>query len=59
MKIYHRTSTLKSTIIWPQFHSGSQILAPAKNRGFLRFIHNNNNNNFHHQLLQKGFLRVS
>ena len=27
-----------------QFHSGSQFLAPVKNRRFLRFIHNNSNN---------------
>ena len=38
MKTYLcRASNLKSSLL-PQFHSGSQILAPAKNRPFLRFI---------------------
>ena len=37
----YRASNLKSTIIfWPIIHSGSQFLAPVKNRHFLRFIHN-------------------
>ena len=39
MKIYlYRASNLKSTITWPLFHCGSQFLAPAKNRRFLRFL---------------------
>ena len=29
------------SLFWPQFHSGSQFLAPVKNRHFLQFIHNN------------------
>ena len=42
MKTYlYRAPNLKSTF-WPQFHGGSQFLAPAKNRRFLRFIDNNN-----------------
>ena len=59
-KLY-RASNLKSTItFWPLILSGSQFLAPVKNRQFLRFIHNkNNNNNYHNlQLLHTGFLRV-
>ena len=53
MKTYlYRASNL--SLFWPQFHSGSQFLAHAKNRRFLRFIHNNNYHN--HQLLQMGFL---
>ena len=27
--------------LWPQFHGGSQVLAPTKNSRFLQFIHNN------------------
>ena len=40
MKTYvYRASNLKSTITFlPLFHSGSQFLAPVKNRRFLRFI---------------------
>ena len=48
---------LKSTITFlafvSLFHSGSQFLAPAKNRRFLQFIHNQ------YQLLQTGFLQYT
>ena len=30
------------SLFWPLFHSGNQFLVPAKNRRFLRFIHNYN-----------------
>ena len=45
MKTYlYRASNLKSTITFlTQFHSGSQFLAPTKNRRFLRSIDNYNN----------------
>ena len=58
MKTYlYRASNLKSTsLFWPQFHSGSQLLAPTKNRRFLRFIHTNSN--YHNRLLHTGFLGV-
>ena len=57
MKTYlYRASNLKYAItFWPQFHSGSQFLAPAQNRRFLRFIHTNN---YHNHLLQTGFLSI-
>ena len=39
--LLYRASNLKSpSLFCPQFHSGSQFLAPAKNRHFLRFFHN-------------------
>ena len=39
MKTYlYRASNLTSTRFWPLIHSGSQFLAPGKNRQFLRFI---------------------
>ena len=28
------------SLFWPLIHSGSQFLAPVKNRRFLRVIHN-------------------
>ena len=46
----HHISSLSH--LWVQLSTGSQFLAGANNRHFLRFIHNNN------QLLQTGFLRV-
>ena len=52
--IEHQIWSLPS-LFWPQFHAGSQLLAPAKNYRFLRFIHTNNNL---HQLLQTIFLGV-
>ena len=56
MKTYcieHQIRSLPS-LFWPLFHSGSQNLAPVKNRRFLRFFHNNNN--YHNPaLLQAGF----
>ena len=60
MKTYlYRASHLKSTITF------LALVFHAKNRRFLRFIHNNNNKNnnnnhfhHHHQLLQTVFLRV-
>ena len=37
----YRASNLKSTITFLAFNfSGSQFLAPVKNRRYLRFIHN-------------------
>ena len=55
----HQIWSLPS-LFWSLILSGSQFLAPVKNRQFLRFIHNNNNNtNYHfHQLLHSGFLGV-
>ena len=40
MKTYpYRASNLKSpSLFWPQFHSRSQFLVPAKNRHFSQFI---------------------
>ena len=38
MKTYLDRATNLS-LFWPLFHSRSQLLAPAKNRRFLRFIH--------------------
>ena len=57
--IEHQIWRLPS-LFWPLILSGSQFLAPVKNRQFLRFIHNNNtnNNNYHNNLLQFGFLGV-
>ena len=41
MKTYlYRAS---NSLFWPLFNRGSQFLASAKKRRFLRFIHTNNN----------------
>ena len=48
--LYRAANLSLPSLFWPQFHSGSQFLAPAKNCRFLRFIHNNN-----HQILQTVF----
>ena len=53
----HQILSLPS-LFWPLILSGSQFLAPVKNRQFLRFIHTNNNNNNHNKILQMGFLGV-
>ena len=50
--IEHQICSLPS-LFWPLFHSGSQFLAPAKNRRFLRFIYTNNN--YHNHLLHTVF----
>ena len=41
MKTYLYRAQIRSLslLFWPQFRSGSQFLAPAKNCRFLRFIH--------------------
>ena len=58
----YRASNLKSNITFHglSFMAEVSFLATAKNRRFLRFIHNNNNSNdHHHQLLQTGFLEYT
>ena len=37
MKIYLNKEHSLPSLFWPQFHSGTQFLVPAKNHRFLRF----------------------